>query len=226
MGFAKSFLAILSFSVGMTLPVRAEEAVSIGGAFALLNKPARASAAVILIPGGDGFMGIQANGSFSRLERNQLVRTRRAYMAHGVASLTIDSGVSVSAAVDHMRKIAPRVVVVGTSRGTLRVPQGLSARPSGIVLTAGMLDSVRGSLGSPEALPPTLVIHHRRDGCRSTPPSAVEPFKSWGGARIRVVWLDGGVDVGDPCQANGHHGFAGLDGRVVATIAAFAKSAR
>jgi hypothetical protein len=106
------------------------------------------------------------------------------------------------------------------------VPGALAARPSGIVLTAGFLDSVRSTLGSPAALPPTLVVHHRQDGCRHTPPGAVEPFKAWAGAKVRVAWMDGGTNEGDPCQARGYHGFNGLDGEVVATVAQFAASLR
>jgi hypothetical protein len=51
-----------------------------------------------------------------------------------------------------------------------------------------------------------------------TSPSGVQPFKAWGGAKVTVEWMEGGTDVGDPCQAKRYHGFNGLDGRVVATI--------
>jgi len=54
----------------------------------------------------------------------------------------------------------------------------------------------------------------------------VEPFAAWAGGRARVVWLTGGIDRGDPCQAGGHHGFAGLDAQVVGQIVAFASSIR
>jgi hypothetical protein len=214
--------------LGILLPRAglADQAISVGGVLALFNKPSSARASAILIPGGDGVLNVQPDGSFSGLRGNQLVRTRKAYLAHGVATLTIDRGVDVAAAVNYMRGISRSVVVVGTSRGSLRVTGALAARPSGIVLTAAFLDSVRSAVGSPAALPPTLIVHHRRDGCRFTPPDAVEPFKAWGGARVRVAWMDGGVNEGDPCQARGHHGFNGLDGRVVATVARFAASLR
>jgi hypothetical protein len=205
---------------------QADQAVQVGGAMALLNKPAAPRASVILIPGGDGYLGVQADGSFSGLRGNQLVRTRKAYLAHGVATLTIDSGVNVAEAVTYMRKIARPVVVVGTSNGTLRVPNALPAKPDGIVLTAGRLDQVKSQIGSPAALPRTLVVHHKRDECRVTPPSAVEPFKTWGGSRVRVVWMGGGTTVGNPCQARAYHGFNGLDGQVVSTVAQFALSSR
>jgi hypothetical protein len=193
---------------------------------ALLNKPAAPRASLILIPGGDGYLGVSADGSFTNLRGNQLVRTRKAYLGHGIATLTIDRGVDVAAAVTYMRAIAKTVVVAGTSRGTLRVPAALSAKPNGIVLTAGFLDNVRSSIGSAGALPPTLVVHHRQDGCRFTPPSAVEPFRAWGGARVRVTWVDGGTSTGDPCQARAYHGFNGNDGKVVATVAQFTTSVR
>ncbi len=181
----------------------ADQAVSVGGAVALLNKPSSPRAGVILVPGGDGVLNVQQDGRSANCGGNQLVRTRKAYLGHGIATLTIDRGVDVAAAVNYMRGIARSVVVVGTSRGSLRVPNALAARPSGIVLTAAFLDGVRSSVGSPGALPPTLVVHHRQDGCRYTPPAAVEPFKAWGGARVGVAWMDGGVNEGDPCQARG-----------------------
>jgi hypothetical protein len=36
--------------------------------------------------------------------------------------------------------------------------------------------------------------------------------------------MDGGMDSGNPCQARAYHGFNGLDGRVVSTVAQFALS--
>lgn len=217
-------VALLALSLA---PAAAGEAVQLSGGYGLLNAPRSPRAAVVLVPGGNGYLNIRPDGGFSALGGNQLVRTRRAYAAAGVASLVVDGGVSVASAVTYLRtRFSRPVTVVATSRGSLRVAGALSARPNGVAITAGFLDQVRGQVGSPAALPPTLVVHHRRDGCRVTPPSAVEPFKAWGGARVRVVWIDGGSDQGDPCQARGHHGFAGLDGRVVGAVAGFARSVR
>lgn len=220
------FAAFLFAASLLTAPALADQAVQVGGALALLNKPGAPRASVILIPGGDGVLGVQPDGSFSSLRGNQLVRTRKSYAAQGIASLTIDSGVNVAEAIAYMRKIARPVVVVATSRGSLRVAGALGGKPDGIVLTASFLNEVQSSVGSPGALPPTLVVHHRLDGCRFTPPSAVEPFKAWGGGKVRVAWMDGGRDSGNPCQAGGYHGFAGLDGRVVSTVSQFVLSRR
>jgi hypothetical protein len=206
----------------ITATAAAEEAVPVGGALALLNKPETVRAALVLIPGSDGNLKVQPDGTFTRLKRNMLVRTRKAYLRYGIATLLIDRGVDPAAAVRFLRNISPNVVVVGTSRGTLRVPLALSAKPNGIVLTAGFLDDVRSAIGSSAALPRTLIVHHRHDHCRVTPPGAVEPFKAWGGAKVRVVWMDGGVNAGNSCRANAYHGFNGLDGKVVSVVARFA----
>jgi len=142
----------------------------------------------------------------------------------------VDADVNLKAAVDYMRAIKGPVTVVGTSRGTLRAAEGIAAgaHPDALVLTSGFLSAESGSgqnvesiLGSPSRLPRTLVIHHRQDGCRFTQPAGVEPFIKWSAGRARVVWVDGGSDLGNPCQAKGHHGFAGLDAKVVGLAAAF-----
>ncbi len=48
------------------------------------------------------------------------------------------------------------------------------------------------------------------------------PFLAWAAGRARVVWLDGGVSEGDPCEAFAHHGFNGIDGQVVGVVSGFA----
>lgn len=220
--------AVLLFVVPLQ-PVKAEEAVTIsGGALgrALLNKPANVRAVAILVPGGDGIMNIQPDGSFSGLRGNQLVRSRKTYLGHGVATLTVDRDANLGAAIAYARKLSPRVALVGTSRGSQRVARAIAggAKPNAAVLTAGFLDDVRGTVGSPGRLPPTLVVHHRSDQCRRTPPSAVEPFKQWGGARVTVVWMTGGPGGTPYCRARSYHGFQGLDGQVVAIVARYVAS--
>ena len=214
---------------------RADETVTVGGAQALLLKPRGAPVgSLILLAGGDGYLGIGPQGSFTRLEGNQLVRTRAAYAARGFAVLVPDHGVDLSAAVAFMAKIKRPVTVVGTSRGTQRAAEGLAqgAQPDALVLTSGFLSpqsgqgvhrSVIALMGSPARLPRTLVIHHRQDGCRFTLPSGVEPFVKWSGGKARVTWLDGGSSMGDPCKARAYHGFNGLDAQVVSAVAAFAR---
>ena len=202
----------------------ADETVSIGGSNAVLLRPKAPHGSIILMPGGSGAIAAGPNGEINGLKFNQLVRTRHAYMARGFAVLVVDAGTDLASAVNYMAAIKRPVTVVATSRGTIRAAEGIArgARPDRLVLTSGFLTAESGSpqnvaaiLGSPAALPRTLVIHHRQDGCRFTRPAGVEAFARWAGGRARVAWVDGGVSTGDPCEAGGYHGFNGLDARVV-----------
>jgi hypothetical protein len=226
----KSLLLLSALLVVFATPVSADETVTVGGSRAVLIKPKAPRGSVILLPGGDGAIRAGDHGDINGLRGNQLVRTRQAYAARGLAVLVADAGTDLKSAVDYMAAIKRPVIVVGTSRGTLRAAEGIArgARPDALVLTSGFLspDSGSGSnvmsiLGSPSALPRTLVIHHRQDSCRATLPAGVDPFIKWSAGRARVSWLSGGVENGDPCEAFGHHGFAGLDGQVVALAAGF-----
>lgn len=204
--------------------------ISVGGTTAALLLPPEPRGAVVLLAGGDGRIGVGSDGSIARAG-NQLVRTREAYAARGFAVLVPDSGVDVAEAVSTMRRYG-RVTLVGTSRGTQRAARGIAAgaRPDRLVLTSGFLTDASGDpsnvaaiLGSPAALPPTLVVHHRHDGCHMTLPAGVEPFVAWAHGKARVNWLDGGASDGPPCEARAHHGFNGIDGQVVSAVAGFAR---
>jgi hypothetical protein len=227
---ALAVLAILLAGAG-SVAAQNVTGVSVEGVNAALLMPAggKARGAIVLLAGGDGQIGVGSDGSIAK-QGNQLVRTRQAYAGRGFAVLVPDANVNVAAAVKLMAKYGP-VTLVGTSRGTQRAARGIAAgaRPARLVLTSGFLsnasgdsDNVANILGSPTGLPPTLVVHHRRDGCRVTRPEGVEPFLAWAKGKARVVWLAGGRDDGNPCQARGHHGFAGIDGQVVSAVAGFA----
>lgn len=209
-------LNILFAALLTTAAARADETVSVGGAQAVLLRPARPRASIILMTGGDGVIGIGANGEIDRGGGNQLVRTRRAYLARGFAVLVPNLGVDLTAAVAYMAAIKRPVTIAATSRGTQRAAQGVAhgARPDRLVLTSGFLsgesgsgDNVESILGSSDSLPPTLVVEHHQDGCYETKPEGVAPFIKWAQGRARVVWLDGGSSEGDACDARAHHGF-------------------
>src|SRR6266851_3251810 len=200
----------------------ADETVNIGGSRAVLIKPDAPRASVILLPGGDG--------DIHSLNFNQLIRTRNAYAARGLAVLVANANTPLDAAVQYMAAIKRPVTVIATSRGTIRAAEGIArgARPNALVLTSGFLSAESGSgqnvmsiLGSPASLPRTLVIHHRQDSCRSTLPAGVEPFVKWSAGRARAAWVSGGTSEGDPCEARAYHGFNGVDGQVVGLAAGF-----
>lgn len=222
---------LLGFFLLSVAAARAEEVVDLGGGLfgggrALLNKPAgKARAGLVLLTGGDGYIGIGSDGSVER-GGNWIVRTRGAYTRSGIASITLDANADPAKAVEYMRGIAPRVIVVAMSRGALKVAGTLPARPDGIVFASSMLNDARGMIGDPSRLPPTLIIQHRQDSCRVTLPEGAEAFQQWAGGRARLLWIDGGTSTGNPCQARAYHGFIGREGQVVGAITSFAGSLR
>jgi hypothetical protein len=241
-------LALISsvslFLLASPLHAQTEPAVTTvqaGGVQAVLIKPAKPIGSIILLAGGDGRIGVEAGGMISR-QGNQLVRTRMAYARKGFAVLVPDRGYELAPLVDLMRSVKGPVTVVGTSRGTQWAAEGIAAgaRPDKLVLTSGFLSDASTSeppgdirrrdernaisiLGSRTLLPPTLVVHHRQDKCWLTSPEGVAPFIAWSKGKAKVTWLDGGEEVGNPCEAKGHHGFAGIDPKVVEAVSAFAR---
>ena len=234
MRFGMMCLSLAAVLAGLaslaTAPALADETVSVGGSRAVLIRPKAPRASVILLPGGSGAIQAGDQGDIHGLLGNQLVRTRKAYAARGLAVLVADVSTNLKAAVDYMAAIKRPVTVIGTSRGTLRAAEGIAggARPDALVLTSGFLSPESGGggnvmsiLGSPSALPRTLVIHHRQDSCKFTLPAGVDPFIKWSAGRARVSWVTGGSDDGDPCEARGHHGFNSLDGQIVGLAGGF-----
>lgn len=222
------FLAVLC-GVLVTRPVAfaqpAGEVVSVGGSRALLIRPASPRGSVILMAGGNGQLILGPGGEVQSLINNSVVRTRGAFAARGYAALVVDAGIDLRQAVTFMARLARPVIVVATSRGTQRAAYGVAAgaKPDRLVLTSGFLSDDSGGrinmmsvLRNPSRLPPTVVVHHRQDGCRFTAPEGVEPFLRWAGARARVVWLSGGYNAGDPCGARSYHGFLGIEDQMVA----------
>ena len=73
-------------------PARADETVNIGGSNAVLIRSKAPRASVILMPGGSGAIAAGDHGDIHGLLGNQLVRTRNAYAARGLAVLVVDAG--------------------------------------------------------------------------------------------------------------------------------------
>lgn len=207
-----------------------QQTVRIEGSSAVLLRPPAPRGSVILMPGGHGSIGASVDGEITQLKRNMLVRTRHDYVARGLAVLVLDADADLASAVAYMSRIRRPVTVIATSRGTVRAALGVAAgaKPDALVLTSGFLSDASGSprnvmniLGSPAALPRTLVIHHRQDACRVTLPAGVDPFLTWAGGKARVAWISGGVNAGGACEAMSFHGFNGVESQVVALAAGF-----
>jgi hypothetical protein len=219
------------FTCWLSTAALADETVSIGGSRVVVIKPeVPPLGSVILMPGGDGAIHAGDKGDIHGLLGNQLVRTRQAYAADGLAVMVADVDTDLPAAVKYMAAIKRPVTVIAMSRGTLRAAHGIArgARPDALVLASGFLSPGSGSgnnvmsiLHSPSVLPRTLVIHHTQDGCKLASPAGVDPFIKWSGGRAQVDWVSGGSDDGDPCEAEAHHGLPGLDNQIVGIASSF-----
>jgi len=226
-GFLRGAAMLVLLAGGSAL---ADETVSVGGSRVILIKPSAPRGSVILMAGGDGNIRAGDHGDIHGMNGNQLVRTRHAYAARGLAVLVADAGTDLNSAVQYMGAIKRPVTVVATSLGTIRAARGIAngARPDALVLTSGFLSqesgvgyNVMSIIGSPSSLPRTLVIHQTQDTCRNTLQAGVAPFLKWSGGRARVTWVSGGSSQGDACEALSHHGFNGIDGQIVGIAAGF-----
>ena len=214
-----------------TLIASGGETVTVAGIENILIRHPHAKGSLILLTGGDGRLEVGPNGQFRSGADNVLIRNRDAFAAKGYNVLLVDKGTNLATAVDTMAGLKRPVTLVATSAGTPRAAEGLlkGARPDRLVLTSAFLSqgsgpsrSVIAMLGSPRVLPPTLVVHHRQDGCRFTKPAGVAPFQAWAGERVTVKWLEGGLQTGNPCRSRAYHGFNGQDAELVSLVTSFA----
>jgi pimeloyl-ACP methyl ester carboxylesterase len=145
----------------------------------------------------------------------------------------------LGALVKHLRGIAAPVYLIGNSRAGLSVPTAAvrltgEAAPDAIVITSGQLvhiddkqPSAEKNAGRLERIKqPTLLVYHAKDACPWTPASSAERFRKLltGAKKVEIKFLKGGAARGDPCESRHYHGFEGIDGEVVKTIADWLKS--
>ena len=70
---------------------------------------------------------------------------------------------------------------------------------------------------------PVLVVHHKLDGCALCRYADINALmgRLTATPRKELLTFDGGTSKGDPCEAFAHHGYAGIEGEVVAKIGAW-----
>jgi hypothetical protein len=186
--------------------------------FACLGEtsPAAAANVAVLMPGSGGI----TPGDF-------LVRNEGRFRAAGIRTIVTTSPSSAAEAVAAEKAQGRKIVMVGMSKGTVDVASALAsgARPSGVVFVSGIHSMVIATVGSPDRLPATLVVHHSQDACRRTPPSDASRFVAWAGGKARIQWINTtGEPSSNPCNARGAHGFFRQDGPAVSAIISFVKS--
>lgn len=212
-------------------------------------KPARG--VVILFAGGRGATLVSPDGRIGQLAGNFLIRSRHQFWAQGFTTVVFDApsdneddlrwfqdseefAADVGAVIRHLRKTLNLPIwLVGTSRGTVSAANAAARLgrnpPDGVVFTATLFESGRFSdvfeFELEKVAVPILIVHHRQDECEYTLPSEVSAFRTrlTRAKPVKVMWFEGGVPRGRPCQARHYHGFNGIEDEVIAAIAAWIK---
>ena len=233
-----------------TIPTRPGVTTS----FLLLRPAGAPTASVILLAGGDGDLGLTADG-IHQLQGNFLVRTRTRWMREGflVAVLdrpsdrkgglwnfrtTAEHAADVRAVIAALREVAGAPVwLVGTSMGTLSAANAAArladGGPSGIVLTSSVTETSKTTYeavrhaGLGDIRVPTLVVHHRDDACRFSPYSGAQAIVralTRAPAKELMTFEGGSPPISTPCEAKAAHGYLGIEAQVVSAIGAWIRA--
>ncbi|MGE5539136.1 MAG: hypothetical protein ACM30I_10985 [Gemmatimonas sp.] len=207
-------------------------------------------ATAILYVGGEGMVGQPG-----RLTKNFLMRIKDQLSSAGIGLIypglpsdrqqglgnarNDDEHVKDAAAiVAWARAWSPApIFVIGTSRGTVSAVNIAAHLPPGALAGAALTSSVtRRSRKGEDAIDfryagqitlPVLVMHHRDDGCRVTPPAdvpkLVESLKV--SSRVTTVWITGGSEPqSEPCEALSRHGYIGVEREATTAMIDWMKS--
>jgi pimeloyl-ACP methyl ester carboxylesterase len=216
-------------------------------AYWLMERP-DAKATVVLLPGGEGGIGMKGGVPTSE---NFLVRSRDFFAAAGYNVAVVgkpsdrqdldiyfrsgaDHAVDLRRVVEKLRKdFGKPVWLVGTSLGTISAATAAIAMGpdeiAGAVLTSsrtsGRAVNVQ-NLALGEIRVPVLVVHHRDDACPSCDPREapriVAALKNSPVKKLLILTGGGGAS-GPPCEALHYHGYIGMEKEAVETITAWMK---
>ena len=218
--------------------------------FVLVRPPAAPAATVILFTGGAGRLGLDRGLSGPRAT-NFLVRNRGRFAERGLLVAVVDApsdrrgealvrfrtgpehAADIEALIAALRSEAPGAVwLIGTSMGSVSAAS-VAARltsggPDGIVLTSSVTGQSREMGESLQDIAldrirvPTLLVHHRDDGCRASRYADT----SWllrqlkaAPKRELLTFTGGDPPQSDPCEPLAPHGYFGIDATVVNAIA-------
>jgi len=193
---------------------------------------------LILFPGGQGQIGLRRDdGRLKFEESNFLVRERQRFVDLGAAAAVVDvpsdnagSGMSdafrmgskhatdIGFVIDDLKKRWPaaRIFLVGTSRGTISasaIAGRLKERIDGVVLTSTIQGN--GTTGIKKLGKPVLFVHHRHDGCSSSPYGGAKRFSP----QFPLITVSGGRPAASgECDPYSAHGYYGVEAPVVGAI--------
>lgn len=220
----------------------------------ILMRPERPVATAVLFVGGPGRVAIGRVRAGELLDRgNFLIRIRYELVRRSITVAIVDApsdhqgsegmqkyfrasaehAQDIAAVIRHLEKISPAPIwLIGTSRGTESVAalatRGLSGI-AGIVLTSSIsMPTLQGpnmfELPLDRVTVPALVVAHKDDACRVTPPYKAPEIvdRLTGSPRKALVMMEGGRPAqSDPCEAMAAHGFFGVEVETVEAMLNF-----
>ena len=172
---------------------------------------------LILFPGGNGVVDpkIVDGRLVYKAKGNFLLRARQYFVDEEFATVATNSTQSstrIQALIDDLNHRFPqaKIYLVGTSKGTfdtLELASYLSDKISGEIHTSSMQ---RISFLNPKDYKNRqLIVSHRQDSCSVTPVSAAQASHDKYGTELLL--MEGGISVGDVCEAFAHHGYNGVE---------------
>lgn len=212
----------------------------------IYSSPSQPKAILIMLPGGTGKLGIDADGTIQH-DKNFLVRTREDWLKRGYAVLIPDSPDgrnlrghrstqqyrdAVNALVTYAKtqNQAP-VFLIGTSQGTIAAVNGATqfknGEIAGIVLTESVTKAGKRSSETiydakpAEVSAPVLIVANRDDACPVAPPEGADQLsQAFTQAKSTAVeMVSGGNNNKHSCSSLSPHGYSGIEDQVIDLIA-------
>lgn len=213
---------------------------------ALLELPPHPLGIVVLLPGGNGSVGVSNDGGV-RNNRNFLVRTRNAWIANGYGYLLVDApqdapsllgtrhtkeyAAVVAAVVKRVRKLGIPVLLMGTSQGSIAAASGaalLKTTVAGVVLTSTV--AAMGSSGETvfdaalnQIAVPVLIVDDTEDRCPSSPPAASDRIAAalTASPLVEQEHFSSSASDGEECGPFSPHGYFRIEEAVVDRVGAW-----
>jgi hypothetical protein len=217
----------------------------------LYTSPTNPTAALIMLPGGNGMVEFGPDGTVRRMGGSFLLRTLPSWQGHGfaVAVPTPPNGMSLlgyrhtpayAAAVGQVVDFVPTranvpVWLVGTSQGAtaaVAAAAHLGAKIAGIVV----MSSVTGRSSAGETLfdgepgrvtVPVLIVANSGDICPAIPPKDAPKIADalTKAPRKEVIYVESAALQGQPCEAESPHSYFGIEKLTVERVAEWIGSA-
>ena len=179
---------------------------------------------VVLFPGGSGVMDPRMqNGKLVYGFRGNFLIRSRPYLVDKefatVATNTTTSEERVQALLDDIQRRYPqaKIYVMGTSNGTyatMRLAEYLSGRVAGVIHTSSL--NAISQFDSRKYKNRQLIVSHVDDVCRATRYSASKDAAERYGTDF--IAMQGGISVGEYCEAFSHHGYNGIERETIEKI--------